>query len=618
MLFLGNAVAQTNQASPSPSALKQLSVEELLNLEVTLASKRPEKLSETASAIQVVTGNDIQRSGALTLPEALRLAPNLQVARNASHGWAISARGFNSTLANKLLVMIDGRTIYTPLYAGVFWDVQNVLLEDIDRIEVVSGPGGSLWGANAVNGIINIRTKSAKDTQGAYVSAAGGSFLQDFGAIRYGGGGSNFFFRVYGQRFDHNNAVFANGLDLTNGWDMTQGGFRTDWLPSDENTLTVQGDVYSGSEEGPLLGTTVDGQNVLARWNRVFSPESDLQAQIYFDRTWRRIPNSISEDLKTYDFDFQHRFPLGSRQSILWGGGYRLMQDEVNNHPTVAFLPPNRNLQLFSGFAQDEITVVPERLKLVLGTKVEHNDFSGFEIQPGIRLAWTPHERHTVWAAVSRAVRSPSRVDADLVAPASPPFIIARGTNFNSEKLLAYEAGYRVQWHKRMSVSLAAYYNFYSDLRTLDQAGPTTSVLANHSKGETWGVEVSANYQATDWWRLRGGYNFLHKRLWLTSPNASPSVREGNDPENQFSLQSIMDLPAGFQFDLTGRYVDTLPSPNVQSYVTFDARLAWRCKNLELAIVGQNLWDPQRAEFGPRSSRQEIPRSIYGKVTWRF
>src|SRR5216117_336369 len=273
----GTALAQTYAASGTPSELKKLSLEELLNMEVTSVSRRPEKLSETASAIQVITQEEIHRSGASSLPEALRLAPNLQVAQMDSRQWAISARGFNNTLANKLLVMIDGRTIYTPLYAGVFWDVQNLLLEDIDRIEVVSGPGGTLWGANAVNGVINIITRSAKDTQGLLVTGGGGSLLQDFGAVRYGGAvGSNLFYRIYGQRFDRNNSILANGYDALDRWDMTQGGFRTYWYPGDANTLTFQGDFYGGNEQGVAADTTVDGQNALGRWTHVFSEESEL------------------------------------------------------------------------------------------------------------------------------------------------------------------------------------------------------------------------------------------------------------------------------------------------------------------------------------------------------
>ena len=613
------AAAQTNLVS-TPAELKRLSLEALLNQDVTVVARRPQKLSESPSAVQVITGEDIHNSGATSLPEALRLASNLQVAQVNSHDWAISARGFNNTLANKLLVMIDGRTVYTPLDAGVFWNAQNVLLEDIDRIEVVSGPGGTLWGANAVNGVINIVTKSARDTQGLLIEGGGGSFLQDFGAVRYGGGnGTNLFYRVYGQRFDRNGAVFPSGKVGGDSSDMTQGGLRMDWYPNAENTLTIQGDSYAGSENTQPGNTFPDGQNVLGRWLHTISDTSDLSVQAYFDRTWRDISQSFAEDLKTYDIDFQFRFGLGERQSITWGAGYRLMQDNVRNSATIAFIPPEKNMQLFSGFVQDEITLIPDRLQLTLGTKLEHNDFSGFEFQPSARLAWTPAERHTVWAAISRAVRSPSRIDSDVEIPGTAPFQITGDKDFAAETVVAYEAGYRVRPVDKLALSLASFYNDYNHLRSLDQLSPTNFVLGNKFQGQTWGVELSGTYQVAGWWRLRGGYTYLNKLLWTHSPIANPSIREGNDPANQFLIQSSMNLPAHFQVDVVGRYVDTLANPHVPSYISFDARLAWWWKDsLEISIAGQNLWDNQHPEFGPAATREEIPRSVFGKVAWWF
>jgi len=605
-------------ATEGPSAYKKLSMQELMDIEVTSVSKRAEKLSATASAIQVITQEDIHRSGASSLPEALRLAPNLQVAQVNSHDWAISARGFNNTLANKLLVMIDGRSIYTPLYAGVFWDVQNVLLEDVERIEVISGPGGTLWGANAVNGVINVVTKSARDTQGALVTAGGGSLLQDFAAIRYGGSaGSNVFVRIYGERFDRDNTILSNGHDAADQWDMTKGGFRVDWYPSEVNTLTLQGDVYGGKEQAPATDTTVDGQNLLGRWTRVFSAESQLQVQMYFDRTWRQIPSAtFAEDLKTYDLDVQHRFALGERQSITWGGGYRLMEDEVKKGTLLAFLPTRRNLQLFNGFVQDEVSLLP-CLKLTLGTKLEHNDFSGFEVQPSGRLAWSPDEKQTVWGSISRAVRSPSRIDSDFFTLLPAGFTnLAGGPSFDSEKVIAYELGYRVRPAETLSLSIATFINEYDDLRSLEQTGPTTFEFLNGLRGESWGVELAGTFQAARRWRLRGGYTYLHEHIRQKGGHVdlNHGRGEGDDPQNSFLLQSIIDLPAHFQFDTIFRYVDTLPFPHVPSYYTFDARLAWQFKDLELAVVGQNLWDRRHVEFGT----QQIPRSIYGKVTWRF
>jgi iron complex outermembrane recepter protein len=614
--------AETN-VFKSSTDLKKLSLEELMDLEVSLVTRTPEKLSESASAAQVVSGEDIRRSGATSIPEALRLAPNLHVAQANSSQWAISARGFNQPglLANKLLVMIDGRTVYTPLFAGVFWDVQSTLLEDIDRIEVVSGPGGTLWGGNAVNGVINVVSKSAEETQGLYVSGAVGTFLQDFGGVRYGGSaGTNVFYRVYGQRFDRNSTVLRNGNEATNAWDFTQGGFRMDWLPAQGDRVTLQGDAYAGTEETPTADTTVDGQNVLARWTHTFPNQSDFTLQTYFDRTWRRIPGTFSEDLKTYDIDAQHRFGLGERQSITWGAGYRIQDDSVDNSPALAFFPPDDTFDVVSGFVQDEVSIVPDQLKLTIGTKLEHNDFSGFEIQPSVRLAWIPNAHHTLWGAISRAVRTPSRIDQDFFVPGTPPFLVAGGTNFTSEKVIAYEIGYRVRPTQKLSLSLATFFNQYDDLRSAETNG-TSLVVGNGLESQSWGAEFSGEFRATEWWRMRGGYTYFDKNVWEKPGHNDVNLTraEGNDPRHQFMVQSMMSFPHGIEFDLTGRFVDDLPSPHVPSYFTLDVRAAWRpTPHVEFSVVGQNLVDSRHPEFVTSGTRQEIPRSVYGKVTLWF
>jgi iron complex outermembrane receptor protein len=617
--------AQTNETPGASADLKRLSLEELMNVEVTSVSRIAEPLWTSPSAIQVVTEDDIRRSGATSIPEALRLAPNLQVAQIDSRQWAITARGFNQTLANKLLVMVDGRSVYTPLFAGVFWDVQDTLLDDVDRIEVISGPGATLWGANAVNGVINIITKSAQDTQGTLLSAGGGSQLNDYAAARYGDKlGDNVYFRLYGKYFDRDSTLLPNGQDATNDWRMGQGGFRLDWLPATGDTITLQSDGYAGSFEQPAPGDTdVNGQNVIARWTHPLAEDAGIRVQMYWDRTLRAIPQQFTEELNTYDLDFQHHFPLGERQVLIWGGEYRLMADQVANSPVLAFLPPHRNLQLFSGFLQDEIELIRDRLKFTLGTKLEHNDFSGFEIQPSARLAWTPDERQTVWGAVSRAVRSPSRIDTDFFVPGVPPYFLAGGSNFDSEKVIAYELGYRVRPLTSLSISAALFYNDYMDLRSLEPIGNSTNtyVIANGLQGHSWGVELSSTYQIRDWWRLRAGYTYLDTEVSLKpgSQDLNNGRAEGNDPQNQFLLQCMFDLPYSLELDGVLRYVDTLPSPNVPSYITADVRLGWRpCRNVELSIVGQNLFDSQHPEFGAAATRQEIPRSIFGKVTWHF
>src|SRR6266487_1734735 len=585
VIFASDAFAQTQEALPPASTLKKLSLEELLKLEVTSVSRRPEKLSETASAIQVITQEDIRRSGATSLPEALRLASNLQVAQVDSRQWAISARGFTSTSANKMLVLIDGRTVYTPLYAGVFWDVQDTLLEDIDRIEVISGPGATLWGANAVNGVINITTKDAKDTQGLFLEGGGGTELRGFGGVRYGGElATNLHYRVYGKFFDRANAVFPNGNDATDDWYMGQGGFRLDWDASDINLLTLQGDLYGGRmpQPGTNGNIRVDGGNVIGRWSHTISEQSDFKLQLYYDRTHRSIPGLFAEDLDTYDVDFQHRFPLGDRNDIIWGLGYRLIEDDVANSAILAFLPPRLSRRWLSGLVQDQIELVKDRLQLTLGTKIEHNDYTGFEYQPSGRLAWKLTQRQTVWGAISRAVRTPSRIDNEFFIPGNPPFFLQGGTNFVSEELLAYELGYRIQPHPRVSLSVAAYYNDYDKLRSLERVNPNSTnafpvVIANGQGGESYGAELTADYRVTDWWRLRAGYTELqiHIRPKPGSTDTSRGSTESSDPNHQFSLRSSLDLPGHLALDGGFRYVTHIANLGVPAYGELDVRLAW-------------------------------------------
>src|SRR5882762_5609441 len=407
--------AFAQQPDSAAQALKRLSIEQLMNLEVTSVSKRPERLAQTASAIQVITQEDIRSSGASSLPEALRLASNLQVAQLDSRQWAISARGFNSTSANKLLVLIDGRTVYTPLFSGVLWDVQDVLLADVDRIEVISGPGATLWGANAVNGVINVITKDAKDTGGLLVTAGGGTEVRRLGSARYGGGlGAHARYRIYGKAFSRDSSLLPNGQDAADAWHMGQGGFRLDWDASASNRLGLQGDWYDGRIAQPSPGhIAVSGGNVMAKWAHPISAKSDVTAQAYYDHTHRDIPGTFGEDLDVYDVDLRHHAVLGARHDVVWGVGYRLINDHVTNTAALAFLPPHVARQWFTAFVQDEIPLRGEGLHLTLGTKIEHNDYTGFEIQPSGRVNWTFSPSHTLWAAISRAVRTPSRIRSE-------------------------------------------------------------------------------------------------------------------------------------------------------------------------------------------------------------
>lgn len=619
--------AQAGSATQSDiGELKKLAFEELFDVEITTVSRRAERLVHAASAVQVISAEDIRRSGATSLPEALRLATNLQVAQISSSQWAITARGFNASTANKLLVLIDGRTVYTPLFAGVFWDMQNVLLDDIERIEVISGPGATLWGSNAVNGVINVITKNARDTQGGLLSAGGGSFLRGYGAARFGEKiGDDFFVRVYGMGWDRNNTKFRSGRHADTGWNLGQGGFRADWMPRGGSSLQVVGNFYGGDigQTGPRDIST-EGQNLSARWTQTLGGDADVSVQTYWDRTRRQIPGTLTEALNTFDIEAQHRFSIGERHRLIWGLGYRFHHDDVRNTPALAFLPGRRDLHLVNGFLQDEIALIRDRLILTIGSKFEHNSFSDFEVQPSARIAWTPIESQTIWAAVSRAVRTPSRIDREFFVPASPPFFIRGGSRFESETVMAYELGYRTELLQRVGLSVAGFYNDYDKIRSVEPiaGAPGQFIISNELRAITYGVELSATWQATDWWRLRGGYTLLKKRIRFgDSQDLNNGRGEGNDPQHQFLLQSMVNLPGNLELDSLLRYVDNLNQrgPLVPSYVTLDLRLGWRpTPNWEFSIIGQNLLQKRHAEFGAAATRQQIPRSVFGKLTWRF
>ena len=623
--FAEPGFAQQPDSSASAEALKKLSIEQLMNLEVTSVSRRPERLAQAASAIQVITQQDIRRSGASSLPEALRLVTNLQVAQVNSRDWAISARGFNSTTANKLLVLIDGRTVYTPLYSGVFWDVQDVPLGDVDRIEVISGPGATLWGANAVNGVINVITKRARETQGLVVSGGGGTELRGFGTTRYGGAlGSHVNYRIYGKGWAREPSVLPGGQDATDDWHMEQAGFRLDWDASTINQVTMQGDLYNGRISQATAGDiAVSGGNVVAKWSHTVSANSAVTAQLYYDRTNRNIPGTFGEDLDIYDVDLQHATRLGARHDVVWGLGYRLINDRVVNSALLAFLPPHVTRQWFTGFVQDEIALIPDRLHVALGTKVEHNDYTGYEIQPSGRVSWRLSPSGTLWAAVARALRTPSRIDRELFFPAQPPYVIAGGPGFHSEEELAYELGYR---HQRgaLALSVATFYSRYHGLRSVEQVNPPTpspAVIANGQYGESYGAEVTADYLITKGWRVRAGHTELRIHIW-PNPGSTDTTRgasESQTPDRQFFLFSSLDLPAHLRLDAGMRAIDDITRQQVPGYAELNAKLTWQpTPQLDLSLVGQNLLHDRHAEFGAPATRREIERGVYGLVEWRF
>ena len=629
----------------------ELSIEDLMNLEVTTVSKKAQKRSDTAAAVFVITQSDIQRSGAASIPEALRMVPGVEVARIDASKWAITVRGFNGRFANKLLVLMDGRALYTPAFSGVFWHMQDTLLEDIDRIEVIRGPGASLWGANAVNGVINIITKKAGDSQGTYLSTGGGTEERFFAGARYGGRlDENLFYRMYAKYFDRDNAVDADGDKTADHWDGLRGGFRMDWEATGHDTMTLQGDIFDGqdgetittSSLNPPYSITSDeengyfGGNLLGRWMHRFSSTSETVLQLYYDRL-ERTSEILDVYQNTFDIDFQHRFQLGTRNQMMWGFGYRFVRDDFNNSFSTSIIPDSRDLDLVSAFVQDEIQLIPDRLGLILGSKFEHNDFTGFEVQPSGRLVWKPVEKQTLWGAISRAVRTPSRgehgtfinsrvIPPDGLYPGSPaqPVTLVGNGDFDSETLIAYELGYRIQPTSRLSLDVATFYNVYDNLRTIEPTGLFSATAGNEMEGDTYGVELAADFQPLNWWRLQLSYSFLEMNLSLkdASLDTTSESAEGESPQNKVSIRSMMDLPHNLELDIWFRYVDNLPTQRLDDYTTLDVRFAWKpLKWLELAVVGQNLLADHHPEFKPElidTSPTEVQRSVYGSVTCRF
>ncbi len=602
--------------------LRDLSIEQLANVDVTSVSRRPQPLSQAPAAIYVITNDDIRRSSATSLPEALRLAPNLQVARVDSSTYAITARGFNQSTAtaNKLLVLVDGRTIYSTLFSGVFWDQQNVLLDDLDRIEVISGPGGTLWGANAVNGVINIVSRSSADTQGVLVDARYGEFDKSVGA-RFGGHiGDDATFRVYAMGFERGPSQRPRkDIEAHDSWENAQGGFRFDWGKG-ADVVTVQGDMFHGDFEDHRRErdqAAIGGGNVLGRWSHTFGDGSVLTAQSYYDKAWQDAGTGIRAEVDTYDFDAQYAFHLGSAHDVVTGGGYRSVQDSYSPGKNTQFLtPPARTLEFANVFGQDTVSLT-DSLKLIFGLKLENNSYTGLEFMPDARLAWQVSDTALLWAAVSRAVRTPSRVDRDLYVAG----VLAGGPDFDCEKLIAYEIGYRGQPLSTLTLSVSAFYNVYTDLRTVESPPPTgfPLLIANGMEGEGYGIEAWATYAVTSWWRLSAGLSTIHKDLRLKSGSTDIGgfTLAGNDPSYQAQARSSMNW-GPVEFDVFVRHVDRLPDPPVDSYTEINARLGWHITpSLEIAVAGSDIVDPMHQEFSsPTLPKRLINRSLYASITW--
>jgi iron complex outermembrane receptor protein len=624
-LFVMHAHAE--QLGTVNADIADLSLEELANVQVTSVSKRPESLSNAAASIFVITGTDIHRSGATTLPEALRLAPNLEVARVDARNYAVTARGFNNPFENKLLVLIDGRTVYSPLFSGVYWDVQDVVLEDVDRIEVISGPGATMWGANAVNGVINIITKTAAVTQGALLSATAGKDERN-GAVRYGGTlGNGGHYRVYAKYAANDDLRNEKGSTVLTGWHREQAGFRTDWGDERRN-VTVQGDVVDGRlHQQGTADIKVRGANLLGRVNQSFADGSTATLQMYWDHTERNQPLAFVEQLDTLDLQLQHSVGLGDNHRLVWGGGYRWGHDRVQNGAAFGFLPGAMNLHWANLFAQDEMALRDD-LRLTAGLKFEDNNYTGVEMLPTLRLAWNPKPATLVWASLARSVRAPSRIDHDFYSPTVPAVVngvpqyaIAGGPDFESEVANVFELGYRAQPTATLSYSVTAFVGRYDKLRTLEpnQKG-SGSVFRNFANGHTRGIETWATWQAGKSWRLSGG-GVVQRVDTATEPvSRDLSATTGlatSDPSHHWMLRSSYDVAAGQELDLTLRHVGALARPAVPAYTAVDLRYGWRLhKALELALVGQNLFDPHHAEFGAAPGRHSYERAVLLKLVW--
>ena len=653
---LGMALPMHSEAAsqtPDAADLTDLSIEQLLNVEVSSAGRKPQKLEDTATAIHVITQEDIRHSGMTSIPELLRMVPGLQVAQIDASTWAIGSRGFNGRYSNKLLVLLDGRTLYTPSFSGVYWDAQDVVLEDIERIEVIRGPGGTLWGSNAVNGVINITTKSAAATRGGMVHAGVGND-ERHGMVRYGGSiGENGHFRVYAKNADYDNLRLASGAQAHDRWTMGSAGFRADWTLDDGQSLMAQGSAYDSNADHrgtdtllipaavvPLdFNTLLRGGNLVVNWKRPTSDHSEWSFNFYYD-TYQRRDVQSGEQRDTFDLDFQHRLQLGGNHDVVWGGGWRQTSDNTDAKFLISFAPQNLRDNLVNLFVQDEIALADDRLHLILGSKFERNEHTGIEVQPNLRLHWKMDERQSAWTAVSRAVHIPARdtlgISINAAAFPGPTLMRIMGNPaLQPESVLAYEAGYRVRPSEQTSLDVAAFYNEYRNLFTSEPGTPffeagipprlvLPQLMQNRARGTSHGVELSGSWQPTEQWLLKGGYSWLTMNIRRDPGSADTQItlKNGSSPRHQVQLQARYAFDSKTDLNTALYYVDRLPSQNVAAYTRLDVRWGWRPRrDLELSLAARNLLDSGHSEYvaiegGMTSS--EMPRSVYGAATWRF
>jgi iron complex outermembrane recepter protein len=651
--------AQTQNPGAPENPLKQLSLEQLGSIEVTTQAKAPVEVWKTTAAIYVITQDDIHRAGVTTIPEALRLAPGVEVTRIDANKWSIGIRGFGSRLNRDVLVLMEGRSLYNPLLDGTYWEVQDTVIEDIDRIEVIRGPGGIAWGPNAVNGVINIITKSAKDTQGLLADGATSTFQRGFGTLRYGSENSDgsVAYKIYAKAYDRGPQYHTDGNDYDE-WRSQQGGFRVDWTQSPRDSWTVEGDMYRERAGETVTAVNyappyqqiltgdmrLSGGNVILRWNHAFNEGKDIQIETYYDATNRREPN-FGDIRKTFDIDYVQRSPLGNRNQLTWGLSARASHgDELAPTTGLYFTPPERTDTLYTEFFEDDITLVANRLVLEAGSKFITTNYTAFEAEPSGRLLYTPSDTQTVWFAFTRAVRTPSDAERDfnltgLVAPPSAATdglpVFARfeaNPNFKSEELNGYELGYRGLMSQNAFVDIATFFNHYYDLFSEDLIGPEfietsprpTHILipadfGNGLVGDTYGGEIAPEWRPASWWRLRGSYSFLRMVInrgpHSLDVGSAPGI-EGSSPQHQVLIQSGWDFPKRATFDFDYRYVSKLPAISIAAYHTADARLAWTINpRIQISANADNLFQPFHYEYasdpGPNVA---IKRSYFGEV----
>ena len=633
----------------NPKDLVNLSLEQLSNIQITSVSKKSEKASEAAAAIFVITQDDIRRSGMTSIPELLRMVPGLSVAQSGSHEWSITSRGNSGQFANKLLVLMDGRTIYTPIFSGVFWDVQDTMMEDIDRIEVIRGPGATLWGANAVNGVINIITKNAKDTTGGMLSETAGNVDKSLTNVRYGSKlGDDSYGRMYAKFAQRRALETVSGRSAKDDWDKGQSGFRVDSSDNDVS-YTFQADGYHAGEQStrtlPTLAASnvvrdreiATGANILGRMNFKQSDTSQWTLQMYLDNAERRSLNLYQTAVNTLDFDLQNTWTASERHEIVWGTGYRLVGQNSEGTLYSYFMPSSRTDNLYNAFVQDKIAILPKQVFLTLGSKFEHNAYTGFETQPSARVSWIINEKQTWWASASHAVRTPNifSENGSLVLSSNPGvYYVAAEPNKStaSEELNAYETGYRIQPTKKLSFDFSTYLNKYSKLITsslgsfqminIPGVGATPVVPVtpiNGNSGTSTGMEIAANWEVTSYWQLAASYTRLN--FSLDKPELAGFSIKGTSPKDQANLRSTLSLPHDVEITNALYYVDKLTGPNIPSYIRFDSRLAWKAMdNMEISLVGQNLFDNAHQEYSGfvYEANSKVPRTFYGNVTWKF